>query len=132
MKVYNPINFENKFARLPEQWSPRVIAEMNDYQFKVARLEGDFIWHDHANTDETFIVLDGHLRIDFRDGAVDLKAGEMFVVPKGVEHKPFAVSETKLLLVEPRGTPNTGNEGENERLPATCGCSAARIRDGCD
>jgi mannose-6-phosphate isomerase-like protein (cupin superfamily) len=69
MKVYNPINFENKFARLPEQWAPRVIAEMNDYQFKVARLEGDLVWHHHANTDETFIVLDAHLRIDFRDGA---------------------------------------------------------------
>jgi mannose-6-phosphate isomerase-like protein (cupin superfamily) len=89
MKAYQPINFEGKFARLAEQWSPRVIAEMNDYQFKVARVEGDFVWHHHPNTDETFIVLDGHLRIDFRDGAVDLKAGEMFVVPKGVEHKPF-------------------------------------------
>ena len=117
MKVYNPINFENKFARLPEQWSPRVIAEMNDYQFKVARLEGDFIWHHHANTDETFIVLDGDLRIDFRDGAVDLKAGEMFVVPKGVEHKPYAAREVKLLLIEPRGVPNTGDAG-GERTAA--------------
>jgi mannose-6-phosphate isomerase-like protein (cupin superfamily) len=91
---------------------------MNDYQFKVARLEGDFVWHDHPNTDETFIVLDGHLRIDFRDGAVELKAGEMFVVPKGVEHKPFAVSETKLLLVEPRGTPNTGSERGERTAPS--------------
>jgi mannose-6-phosphate isomerase-like protein (cupin superfamily) len=108
------INFESKFERLPERWSSRVIAEMNDYQFKVARLEGDFVWHHHPNTDETFIVLDGHLTIDFRDGAVDLKTGEMFVVPKGVEHKPFAVVETKLLLVEPRGTPNT--DGADRRL----------------
>jgi mannose-6-phosphate isomerase-like protein (cupin superfamily) len=121
MKAYQPINFEGKFARLAEQWSPRVIAEMNDYQFKVARLEGDFVWHHHPNTDETFIVLDGHLRIEFRDGAVELKAGEMFVVPKGVEHKPFAVVETKLLLVEPRGTPNTGTRAENGRLPSTFG-----------
>ena len=117
MKPYVPINFENKFQRLPEQWSPRVIAEMNDYQFKVARLEGDFIWHHHPDTDETFIVLDGHLRIDFRDGAVDLKAGEMFVVPRGVEHKPFAMVETKLLLVEPRGTLNTGNNGGERTAP---------------
>jgi mannose-6-phosphate isomerase-like protein (cupin superfamily) len=115
---YHPINFESKFARLPEQWSPRVIAEMNDYQFKVVRLEGDFVWHHHPDTDETFIVFDGHLRIDFRDGAVELKAGEMFVVPKGVEHKPFAVVETRLLLVEPRGTPNTGSQGGERTAPA--------------
>jgi mannose-6-phosphate isomerase-like protein (cupin superfamily) len=83
-------------------------AEMNDYQFKLAKLEGDFIWHAHYDTDEAFIVLDGSLRIDFRDGAVHLSAGEMFVVPKGVEHKPFAEREVKLLLIEPRGVRNTG------------------------
>jgi len=81
---------------------------MNDYQFKLAKLEGDFIWHAHYDTDEAFIVLDGSLRIDFRDGAVHLSAGEMFVVPKGVEHKPFAEREVKLLLIEPRGVRNTG------------------------
>jgi mannose-6-phosphate isomerase-like protein (cupin superfamily) len=117
MGAHHAINFEDKFERFAEQWSPRVIAEMNDYQFKVARLEGDFVWHHHPDTDETFIVLDGHLRIDFRDGAVDLKAGEMYVVPRGVEHKPFAVVETKLLLVEPRGTLNTGSQG-GERTAA--------------
>src|ERR1700691_4382816 len=117
MHLYTPINFADKFERLSEQWSPRVIAEMNDYQFKLARLEGDFIWHHHPDTDETFIVLDGHLRIDFRDGAVDLKAGEMYVVPRGVEHKPFAIVETKLLLVEARGTLNTGSQG-GERTAA--------------
>ena len=74
-------------------------------------LEGDFIWHDHKNTDETFIVLEGVLRIDFRDGAVHLSAGEMFVVRKGVEHKPYAKREVKLLLIEPRGVLNTGHEG---------------------
>lgn len=104
------INFEQKFSLFTEQWSPKVVAEMNDYQFKVVRLEGDFIWHDHDDTDETFIVLEGKLRIDFRDGAVNLSAGEMFVVPKGVEHKPFADGEVKLLLIEPRGVTNTGNE----------------------
>jgi mannose-6-phosphate isomerase-like protein (cupin superfamily) len=82
------INFDKKFASFDEQWQPKVIAEMNDYQFKLVRLQGDFIWHDHKDTDETFVVLDGVLRIDFRDGAVLVSAGEMFFVPKGVEHKP--------------------------------------------
>ena len=104
------INFKEKFSLFTEQWTPRVVAEMNDYQFKVVRLEGDFIWHDHQDTDETFIVLEGTLRIDFRDGAVTIAAGEMFVVPKGVEHKPFADGEAKLLLIEPRGVLNTGHE----------------------
>jgi mannose-6-phosphate isomerase-like protein (cupin superfamily) len=104
------INFQQKFSLFTEQWQPKVVAEMNDYQFKIARLEGDFIWHDHKDTDETFIVLEGKLRLDFRDGSVDLSAGEMFVVPKGVEHKPFADGEVKLLLIEPRGVTNTGNE----------------------
>ena len=84
---------------------------MNDYQFKIVKLRGDFIWHDHENTDEAFIVLEGVLRIDFRDGAVQLAAGEMFVVPKGVEHKPCAEHEVKLLLIEPRGVLNAGHEG---------------------
>jgi len=105
-----PINFQQKFSLFTEQWQPKVVAEMNDYQFKVVRIEGDFIWHDHQDTDETFIVLEGKLRIDFRDGSVDLSAGEMFVVPKGVEHKPFADGEVKLLLIEPRGVTNTGDE----------------------
>ncbi|MNZ69036.1 Cupin domain protein [compost metagenome] len=84
---------------------------MNDYQFKVVKLLGDFIWHDHQDTDETFIVLEGQLRIDFRDGQVLVSAGEMYVVPKGVEHKPFAEQEVKLLLIEPKGVLNTGHEG---------------------
>ncbi|MGH7003126.1 MAG: cupin domain-containing protein [Alphaproteobacteria bacterium] len=88
-----------------------MVAELNDYQFKIARLEGDFIWHDHPDTDEAFIVVEGELRIDFRDGSVLVKAGEIYVVPKGVEHKPFAAREVKLMLVEPRGVLNTGHEG---------------------
>jgi len=107
---WNAINFEQKFSQFTEQWQPKVVAEMNDYQFKIVRLQGDFIWHDHKDTDETFIVLEGRLRIDFRDGSVSLAAGEMFVVPKGVEHKPFAEREVKLLLIEPRGVVNTGHE----------------------
>jgi len=108
--TYRPINFQHKFALFDERWQPRVIAEMNDYQFKVAKLQGEFIWHRHKDTDETFIVLEGDLRIDFRDGAVHVSSGEMFVVPKGVEHKPSADREVKLLLVEPRGVLNTGDE----------------------
>ena len=108
---YEPINFSKKFSLFDEQWQPKVIAEMNDYQFKIVKLQGDFIWHDHKNTDETFIVLEGTPRIDFRNGAVHVSAGEMFIVPKGVEHKPYAEHEVRLLLIEPRGVLNTGHEG---------------------
>ncbi|MBK5564919.1 cupin domain-containing protein [Ensifer sp. SSB1] len=119
-KTYKPINFTEKLSLFSDQWQPRVIAELNDYQFKIVRIEGDFIWHDHEDTDEAFIVLEGTLRIDFRDGAVTLGPGEMYVVPKGVEHKPYAEREVKMLLIEPRGTLNTGHEGgertaENDR-----------------
>ena len=106
-----PINFAQKVAAFSAQWEPKVIAEMNDYQFKLVRLAGDFVWHHHPDTDETFIVLAGTLRIDFRDGNVTLGAGEMFVVPKGVEHKPYADGEVKVLLIEPRGVVNTGDAG---------------------
>ena len=104
------VNFAQKFELFSEQWQPKVVAEMNDYQFKVVKLEGDFIWHRHEETDETFMIIEGELRIDFRDGPVYLKSGEMLVVPKGVEHKPFAGKEVKLLLIEPKGIANTGNE----------------------
>ena len=108
------INFAEKFALFSEQWKPKVIAEMNDYQFKVVKIEGDFVWHSHADTDETFIVLEGELRIDLREGAVVVRQGEMYVVPKGVEHKPYAEREVKMLLIEPRGVLNTGDQ-EGER-----------------
>jgi len=91
--AYEAINFASKLDLFHDHWQPKVIAEMNDYQFKLVKLQGDFIWHDHKDTDETFIVLQGALRIDFRDGAVHLSAGEMFVVPKGVKHKPCAEQE---------------------------------------
>ena len=100
---YKPLSFNEKFDLLNEQWSPRV------------KIEGDFIWHSHKDTDETFIVLDGELRIDFRDGYVKLKSGEMYVVPKGLEHKPYSEKEVKILLIEPRGVLNTGDEEVNER-----------------
>ena len=108
---YKAINFNEKFRLFEEQWRPKVIAEMNDYQFKVVKLQGDFVWHDHKETDETFIVMEGVLRIDFRNGTVHVSAGEMFIVPSGVEHKPYAEQEVKLLLIEPRGVLNTGHEG---------------------
>jgi mannose-6-phosphate isomerase-like protein (cupin superfamily) len=108
---YEAINFRQKLGLFTELWAPKVIAEMNDYQFKVVKLKGDFIWHDHKDTDETFIVIEGDLRIDFHDGAAYVRTGEMFVVPKGVEHKPYAENEVQLLLIEPRGVLNTGHEG---------------------
>ena len=101
--THRSINFRKKFGLFDEQWKPKVVAEMNDYQFKVVKLQGDFVWHDHQETDETFIVIEGDLRIDFRDGAVHVSTGEMF--------KPYAEKEVKLLLIEPRGVLNTGHEG---------------------
>lgn len=105
------INFNDKFSRFSEHWSPRVIAEMNDYQFKLVRVQGEFVWHHHADTDEVFIVIDGQLTLRFRDGEVVLRPGEMYVVPKGVEHQPVAEQECKLMLIEPRGVVNTGDAG---------------------
>jgi mannose-6-phosphate isomerase-like protein (cupin superfamily) len=114
------IDLAGKIALIDGHWQPRVVAEMNDYQFKVVKLEGEFVWHKHVDTDETFIVLDGELRIDFRggpsgDGSIVLRAGQMAVVPKGVEHKPCAHAEVKLLLIEPRGVVNTGDGAISER-----------------
>jgi mannose-6-phosphate isomerase-like protein (cupin superfamily) len=111
------INLRQKLGLFADQWQPRVIAEMNDYQFKVVKVLGDFIWHDHKDTDETFLIIDGRLRIDFRDGAVELGPGEMFVVPKGVEHKPYAENEVQVMLIEPRGVANTGHEGGDRTAP---------------
>src|SRR5258708_28214590 len=105
---YEAVSFADKFTKFSERFQPKVIAQMNDYQFKLARAEGDFVWHSHEETDETFLVIEGELIIEFRDGRVVLRPGEMFVVPQGKEHKPFAASECKLMLIEPAGTVNTG------------------------
>jgi mannose-6-phosphate isomerase-like protein (cupin superfamily) len=117
------IDLAGKVALIDGYWQQRVVAEMNDYQFKVAKLEGEFVWHEHADTDETFIVLEGELHIDFRggpsgDGSIVLRAGQMAVVPKGVQHKPHAHGEVKLLLIEPRGVVNTGDGATSERTVA--------------
>lgn len=110
------MNFQQKLSLFNEHWKPKVIAKMNDYQFRLVKLQGDFVWRDHEDTDETFLVLEGELRIDFRDGAVTLKEGEMYVVPKGVEHKPYAEREVKV-LIEPRGVVNTGDADHERRAP---------------
>jgi len=114
---YRPVNLAQKLDLVDALWSPRIIAEMNDYQFKLVRIQGEFVWHKHPATDETFIVLEGELRIDFRDGEVVQNAGEMFVVPAGVEHKPCAENEVKMLLIEPRGVINTGDTGGDLTAP---------------
>lgn len=108
---YDAINLRDKLAAFSDHWSPKIVAAMNDYHFKLVKFQGEFVWHSHAKTDEAFIVLEGEMTIEFRDGKVRLKAGEMFVVPRGVEHKPFAENECKLMLVEPTGTVNTGTAG---------------------
>ena len=113
---YNAINFKNKLKLFNEHWQPRVIAEMNNYQFKLVKVKGDFVWHHHDDTDETLIFLKGKLRIDFPDGKVTIKKGEMFVVPKGLEHKPYAKKQAKVLVIEPRGVINTGEK--NDRTSA--------------
>lgn len=106
---FDAINFKEKFTKFNEYWSPRVVAEMNDYQFKLVKVEGEFVWHDHPDTDEVFIVIEGTLNIEFREGIVTLNSGEMFVIPKGVEHKPVAINECKIMIVEPKGVVNTGD-----------------------
>jgi len=107
------INLEDKLSKFSEHWSPKVIAEMNDYQFKLVKIEGEFVWHDHPDTDEVFIVIEGTMKIEFEDRTIELNEGEMLVVPKGVRHKPYAEEECKVMLVEPRGVVNTGDaEGD--------------------
>jgi mannose-6-phosphate isomerase-like protein (cupin superfamily) len=111
MMEFTAINFTEKLSRFSDHWAPKIIAQMNNYHFKVVKFQGEFVWHSHNDTDEVFIVLDGEMSIAFRDGSVALKSGEMFVVPKGAEHRPFAEKECKATLVEPAGTINTGGAG---------------------
>jgi len=102
-------NLAEKLATFSEYFSPRTVAQLNDYDVMVVKLKGEFIWHKHAETDDFFLVLKGKLDIQLRDRTVTLGPGEMFVVPKGVEHRPVAQEEVHLLLIEPTGTPNTGD-----------------------
>ncbi len=114
---FQSINFEEKLLKFSEHWSPKIIAQLNDYHLKLAKVQGEFVWHDHPETDEVFIVVKGQLKILFRDGNVLLNEGEMFVVPKGVEHKPVAENECHILLIEPAGTVNTGDVKDGLTAP---------------
>ena len=112
------VNFREKLSKFSEQWTPKVIAEMNEYQFKLVKIEGEFVWHEHPDTDEAFIVIEGSMRIDFDDGSsVELDEGEMYVVPRGVRHRPCADSECKVMLVEPKGVVNTGDADSELTAP---------------
>jgi|TARA_X000000368_G_scaffold337678_1_gene275562 mannose-6-phosphate isomerase-like protein (cupin superfamily) len=103
------INIKSKFEKFNDLWSPKTIAEMNDYQFKLVKIKDKFIWHNHEDTDEVFIVIEGKISIEFEDKTVEINEGEMIVVPKGKKHRPFAEEEAKAMLIEPRGVINTGN-----------------------
>jgi mannose-6-phosphate isomerase-like protein (cupin superfamily) len=105
----NPIDLAEKLSTFSERWQPRTVAEFNGHDIMVVKAQGDFVWHKHDDTDDLFLVLKGELVIELRDRSVTLRPGELFVVPKGVEHRPVATDEVHLLLIESSGTPNTGD-----------------------
>lgn len=107
--MLSPINLEAKLRLFSDQWSPKIIADLNDCHVKLAKLQGEFIWHQHAEEDELFIVLRGELTIELRDGALTLRPGELVVIPKGIEHRPVAREEVHLMLIEPKVTRHTGD-----------------------
>jgi mannose-6-phosphate isomerase-like protein (cupin superfamily) len=109
----NKVNLSEKFSLFSEQWTPKIIAELNDYQIKIVKVKGDFVWHNHSDTDEFFFVIDGTLFIEFESKTMQLDAGELYVVPQGIQHRPYAKEECKVLLIEPRGVVNTG-EADSE------------------
>jgi mannose-6-phosphate isomerase-like protein (cupin superfamily) len=104
------VNLKEKFSKVDELHSYKIIAQMNDYYFKIVKAKRDFIWHSHSETDEVFLVIDGNLQIDLRDKTLNLKKGDMVVIPKGVEHKPICEEECHVLLIEPIKTLNTGDK----------------------
>jgi mannose-6-phosphate isomerase-like protein (cupin superfamily) len=103
------VNLETKLTEFSEYWSPKTVTQFNGYDVMVVKSKGEFVWHAHPDTDDFFLVLQGRLKIELRDQTIELGPGELFVVPKGVEHRPVADEEVHLLLIEPVGTPNTGN-----------------------
>jgi len=109
MKTHAPINLAEKLAAFDEHWQPRTVATFNGHDIMVVKVKGEFVWHSHADTDDLFLVIHGRVRIELRDGVVELGPGELFVVPRGVEHRPVALEEAHLMLIEPTGTPNTGD-----------------------
>jgi|TARA_B100001540_G_scaffold314981_2_gene341087 mannose-6-phosphate isomerase-like protein (cupin superfamily) len=112
-ELMSKINLKEKLSLFSEHWSPKVISELNDYQIKLVKIKGDFVWHNHSETDELFLVIDGEMKIEFKDKTVELNKGEMYVVPKGVEHRPYAENECEIMLIEPKDVVNTG-EKEND------------------
>lgn len=109
----NKVNLSEKFSLFSEHWTPKIIAELNDYQIKIVKVKGDFVWHNHFDTDEFFFVIEGTLFIEFESKTMQLDAGELYVVPQGIQHRPYAKEECKVLLIEPRGVVNTG-EADSE------------------
>tara|TARA_B000000532_G_C18868597_1_gene407408 strand:- start:660 stop:1019 length:360 start_codon:yes stop_codon:yes gene_type:complete len=107
------INLKEKLSLFSEHWSPKVISELNDYQIKLVKIQGDFVWHNHSETDELFLVIEGKMKIEFKNKTIELNKGELYVVPKGVEHRPYAEDECQIMLIEPRGVVNTG-ENKND------------------
>lgn len=112
----NVVNFKEKFSLFSEFWTPKIVAQFDNYQVKVAKLKGEFVWHSHKDADELFIVMDGTLTICLRDRDVILKTGECFVVPKGIEHKPIAPEEVHVLLIEKAGIINTGDVSDEKTV----------------
>ena len=111
MTTQGVINLAQKLSLFTDHWGPRTVLRLNDYEIKVVKLLGEFVWHTHHDTDEFFLVLKGRVRIELADGSVDLAAGDAFVVPRGVEHRPVALCEAEVMLIEPRGVVNTGAAG---------------------
>jgi mannose-6-phosphate isomerase-like protein (cupin superfamily) len=107
--VIGKVSLSERFSRIPDHWNPRIVGELNGQHVKLARLRGEFVWHSHSAEDELFLVLDGTLRMEFRDRVIDIGPGEFLIVPRGVEHRPAAVEEVRVLLFEPVGTLNTGD-----------------------
>lgn len=110
-----PVNLTEKLTTFDEHWAPRTVAQFNGHDVMVVKVKGEFVWHHHDDTDDLFLVLKGRLTIRMRNGDVELGSGDMFVVPVGVEHQPVAVEEAELLLIEPSGTPNTGDPATSAR-----------------
>ncbi len=117
MMIPSKINLADKFSKLPdEDYSVRIVAKMNNYEFKIVKFKGEFVWHSHSDTDETFLILKGKMLMHFRDKVVELTDGEMIIIPKEVEHKPASEEGFEALLIEPEGVPNTGGTDSKMRI----------------
>jgi len=116
MKV---VNLEDKFSKFSDHWNPRIIGELNGQDVKIAKVKGEFVWHNHKDEDEMFLIIKGSIKIDFEDGLRTINAGEMIVIPKGVEHKPIAEEEAWIMLIEPQSIKHTG-EVEHELTVSEC------------